>query len=88
MDARPWYTDSPTYSFYVSPSWYYVGVPNPLGFSNVREHYEARHSNTGKRGDVGLLYGGTDISEYFQPGGNGYDSGFRSGGNSLGSLFA
>jgi hypothetical protein len=91
MDARPWYTDSPTYSFYASPSWYYLSVPNPTGLSrngnDIRNYYTARHSDTGKRGDVGITVSGTDISNYFQPGANGNDSGFRSGDNSLGSLF-
>lgn len=92
MDARPWYGDSPTYSFYAAQPWSYVSVPNPTGLrrdgTDIRNYYEHRHSNTGKRADVGIRYGGTDISNYFQPGANGYDSGFRSGGSSLGSLFA
>ena len=76
----------------VNATWYYLTVPNPTGFfkgaSDIRNHYEARHSDTGKRADIGFRNGSTDVSEYFQPGANGYDSGFRSGGNSLGSLFS
>lgn len=76
----------------VNSTWTYVAVPNPTGLrrdgTDIRNYYEHRHSDTGKRADVGIRYGGTDISNYFQPGANGYDSGFRSGGSSLGSLFA
>ena len=76
----------------VNSAWQYVAVPNPLGLRHntvdIRGLYEHRHDDTAKRADVGIRYGGTDISNYFQPGGNGYDSGFRSGNSSLGSLFA
>lgn len=76
----------------VNSTWQYVNVPNPLGLRrntvDIRGLYEHRHDDTAKRADVGIRYGGTDISNYFQPGGNGYDSGFRSGNSSLGSLFA
>jgi hypothetical protein len=76
----------------VNQSWAYVAVPNPLGLTrngvDIRNLYEHRHDDTAKRADVGIRSNGVDISNYFQPGANGYDSGFRSGGNSLGSLFA
>jgi hypothetical protein len=88
----PWFTTDGYGSFYIGPSWTYLTVPNPTGFfkgaSDIRNHYEARHSDTGKRADIGFRNGGTDVSDYFQPGGNGYDSGFRSGSSSLGSLFS
>lgn len=76
----------------VNATWYYLTVPDPTGFyrngTDIRNSYEARHSDTGKRADIGFIRGSTDVSEYFQPGAGGYDSGFRSGGDSLGSLFA
>lgn len=92
MDARPWYTTDGYGSFYIGPSWTYLTVPNPTGFfkngTDIRSYYEARHSDTAKRADIGFRNGSTDISDYFQPGANGYDSGFRSGSSSLGSLFS
>ena len=75
----------------VNQSWYYLSVPNPTGFYNngtdIRNYYTARHSDTGARADTGFRRGSTDISQYFQPGANGTNSGFRSGSSSLGSLF-
>ena len=75
----------------VNQTWSYVNVPDPTGLkrtgTDIRTLYEHRHSDTGKRADVGFRIGNTDISNYFQPGANGVDSGFRSGGSSLGSLF-
>jgi hypothetical protein len=69
-----------------------VIVPDPSGFyrnsTDIRNSYGARRGDTSKRADIGFIRGSTDVSEYFQPGANGYDSGFRSGNSSLGSLFA
>ena len=76
----------------VNSTWYYLSVPDPTGFyrngTDIRNYYTARHSDTGARGNTGFIYGSTDIAQYFQPGANGNDTGFRSGGDSLGSLFA
>jgi len=76
----------------VNSAWYYLSVPDPTGFyrngTDIRNYYTARHSDTGARGNTGFIYGSTDVAQYFQPGANGNDTGFRSGGDSLGSLFA